>query len=165
MSPRGRRSRSSSVSADVADFSDRGSPAPPPPASVVPSGVAAASVTPPPPRAAVPADGGGGGSSSSGSRAEGQSGSPAKGPAKSLVCPHCDQAMGGPQELSRHVLTHSDAPFPGIKVRQRGSVLRLNEKKKGPGDSAESDSEQTVPLSGEIHLPPLSEYMSNTYWW
>jgi hypothetical protein len=145
-SPRVRRSRSSSMSVDISE-----SPTPPP-VSVVASTAKPASDPTLPPVAAAAVSPAGANSSSPQLKGSQLKGSQVL--TKEHECPHCGRPQSSKDELARHILTHSDAPFPGIKMRHRGSVL-----------VKKSESEETASMPCDIRLPPLSEYLSSRYWW
>ena len=89
------------------------------------------------------------------------------------VCPDCKKKCADAQELTRHLESHSDAPFPGVKVRHRNSVLlsaaeapKLGPQKpaaKPSEPSAAANNNTTTTTTAPIRLPPLSQYLTAAY--
>ena len=95
-----------------------------------------------------------------------------------FVCPSCSRELESNIELTRHLESHQDSPFPGIPVRHRNSILAVNavtnSSRPTPATALKNGSatmamaKAAAPLSSSsqlvpIKLPPVSVYMSGDY--
>ena len=84
-----------------------------------------------------------------------------------FACPACSVKLESNLELTRHMRTHEDAPFPGIPVRNRESMVMAASPLapittgggNGNGNGGNMGSTQLAP----VQLPPLAIYLSPNY--
>jgi hypothetical protein len=91
---------------------------------------------------------------------------------EALVCPTCKKHdFESSIELTRHLETHQESPFPGIKVRHRGSILlnererpkELGKEKTKTVKTQEGNNDVALEEHPRIKLPPLAVYTKGDY--
>jgi len=73
------------------------------------------------------------------------------------VCPTCKKECRDSNELTQHLETHTEAPFPGVKVRHRNSFIKT-------GNGSIIGSAKATPIVVEaIKLPSVLSYYEESY--